>query len=214
MTTDWRAAPDFGLTQLTRRFHQDWTREGTALEIVASSAESFGGKAAPALLEDSLRLLESPLPTWAVTSLWLAATCRGYDIDRLGVDGRDWLRQIIDVCLQRLRKDDPAYHPPAPAPPSESLTGEVLDEILLVTPQLPVAITEHGWARVGGVVPALNLAATQAGPDLAFRLLLRCLSEYWVPLTQPQYDRFAALGERFGYGEPLVMAVDHLIDLE
>jgi hypothetical protein len=212
--TDWRSAPDFGLTQLTRQFHQDWSRDGTALEIVANSADSFGGKAAPALLEDSLRLLESPLPTWAVTSLWLAATCRGYDIDRLGIDGREWLRQITDVCLRRLRKDDPVYQLQAPEPASEALTGEVLDEILLASPQLPVAVTEHAWAHVGGVVPALNLAATQVSADLAFRLLLRCLSEYWVPLTQTQYDRFVALGERFGYGEPLVMAVDHLIDLQ
>jgi hypothetical protein len=33
-----------------------------------------------------------------------------------------------------------------------------------------------------------------------------------VPLAQEQYDRYRAIGERFGYGEYHVSDVDHLIE--
>ncbi|CAG6396322.1 hypothetical protein NMG29_26480 [Streptomyces cocklensis] len=48
----------------------------------------------------------------------------------------------------------------------------------------------------------------QAGPDLGFRLFLRIMYEYTVPISREKYDQWCALGKRFGYG------VSHLADLE
>jgi hypothetical protein len=43
-------------------------------------------------------------------------------------------------------------------------------------------------------------------------LFLRVLSALSVRLTREQYDRYRAIGERFGYGEYHVSYVDYLIE--
>ncbi|MDH6125930.1 hypothetical protein [Kitasatospora sp. GP82] len=65
-----------------------------------------------------------------------------------------------------------------------------------------------------GVVPALDLAIREVGPDLGFRLLLRCLSQYWAPIDRSTYERYTAMGRKFGYGDQLVPVVDFLVDLD
>jgi hypothetical protein len=200
---------NFGLTALTARIHD---REGTVDDLIRALADSYDGMGARALLDDVLRLLEAPLTDPAVTALWNAATGGDYRIDRLGIDGRDWLHRIAEICVERIRKDDPAFVTAVPAPASGELTEAVLDEFRLVGPALAAAPSEYP-PPMSEVTPVLELTIVSAGPDLGFRLLLRILAEYWVPIDRPQYDRMLALGEALDYGEDLVNDVHFLVDL-
>ncbi|MFJ1602294.1 hypothetical protein ACIOHS_02790 [Streptomyces sp. NPDC088253] len=52
-----------------------------------------------------------------------------------------------------------------------------------------------------GLVPALERVVTEACADLGYRLFLRAVKAYFVPVPADgkTYGRFVALGERFGY---------------
>ncbi|MFD7472209.1 hypothetical protein ACFV8Z_08455 [Streptomyces sp. NPDC059837] len=105
------ASGDFGLSALTSWFEGDW-QESTAHERVRQAAAADDsaqtpGSAAALLLADARRLLDSSLRTETIKVLWLSATGRGYNIDHLGIDARDWLRLIKDMCEERLREIPP-----------------------------------------------------------------------------------------------------------
>jgi hypothetical protein len=205
---------DFGLTALTAQFHQGWAWNGTTVDdLVCGVADSYDGAGARSLLDDVLRLLESPLSDSAVTGVWNAASGGEYRIDRLGIDGRDWMRRMAENCVRRIRRDDPAFAVSIPTPAPGELAEPVLDELRLVGSALAAA-TASKDPQVSGLVPARELIITTAGPDLGFRLLLRILAKYWVPIDRPQYDRMLALGEALDYGEDLVNDVHFLVDLD
>jgi predicted DNA-binding protein len=203
---------DFGLSHLAGQAHQDWY--GSREEIRrAAEGDNIGqtpGSAAAVLLEDTLRLLRSALPDAAVTALWAGAS------DRPGsTDGRDWLRLIADVCRERLSEAAPAYTP-VEAPARTELADTVLREVRETAPAVvDKAISPH-WHPVpaADVMDALEHVVTRIDPDLGFRLFLRVLSALSVRLTQEQYDRYEAIGERFGYGEYHVSNVDYLIEAD
>ncbi|MFF4157441.1 hypothetical protein [Streptomyces sp. NPDC001678] len=215
--TRFRSDWDFGFSSLTKFFYGPWRHERTALETVGDAAEGHlddpPGAAAEAILEDTLRLLESPLSTEALTTIWLAASGRGYNLPYFGIDTRDWLRQIIDVSVERLRQVDPAYTVAAPEPAPDTAASAVLDELRLVAPELTAKVASRKGYEIEGVVPALEQVVTQVDPDLGFRLFLRTLIVYRVPISEAQYSRYEALGERFGYGEFHVSDTDWLRDL-
>ncbi|GHD73566.1 hypothetical protein GCM10010317_085500 [Streptomyces mirabilis] len=200
---------DFGFSHLAGQAHQDW-RESRE-EIRKAAEGDIGqtpGSAAAVLLEDTLRLLRSALPDAAVTALWAGAS------DRPGsTDGRDWLRLIADVCRERLREAAPAYTPVV-APARTELAGTVLREVRGTAPAMMDKVVSPHWHPVPAtdVMDALEHVVTRIDPDLGFRLFLRVLNTLSVPLTQEQYDRYQAIGERFGYGEYHVSDVDHLIE--
>ncbi|MEW2302219.1 hypothetical protein AB0958_19945 [Streptomyces sp. NPDC006655] len=187
------------------RFAGEW-HEATAEEVVRQAAacddvRQAPGTAAAVLLEDSLRLLESPLSADTLTTLWLAASDGGYAIDRLGIDVRHWLGRIAEVCRKRLRDAAPAGRP---VPPSVrvDLAEAVLRELAEAPPGHPIA----GSAAL----EALAQVVSQVDPDLGFRLFLRVLRVFVVPLKAEQYARYKAIGERLGYGEFHVSDVEFL----
>lgn len=51
------------------------------------------------------------------------------------------------------------------------------------------------------MVPALESLVNRVDPDLGFRLLLRVMIAYRVPVDQARYEHWLTLGERFGYGQ-------------
>ncbi|PKV82808.1 hypothetical protein [Streptomyces sp. TLI_146] len=195
---------DFGLSGLTKWFHGPWGGEATPHELVAAAADWGSGVYAFTLSEDALRLLQSPLPTRVITVLWYAATGGNYDLDRLGMDGRAWLRQIVDVCAERIGQDDPSFTPGAPGPARDELREEVLAEIRTVRPGVEAATGTHPYHPVSDVVSALEQVVTQVDPDLGFRLFLRIMKVYQVPISESRYDRYHELGQRFSYNEFLV----------
>ncbi|WP_433190067.1 hypothetical protein [Streptomyces sp. CA-252508] len=146
--------------------------------------------------------MESDLPTDAITTLWLAATRRGFDLDHFAVDGRDWLRQIAEACEERLHDVAPTYTPAVPTA-RPGLMQEVLRELREVTLVCADKAVSPDWRPIPAttVLASLEQVITQVDPDLGFRLFLRVLVGLSLPLTEEQYAQYEAIGARFGYGE-------------
>ncbi|MFI1360311.1 hypothetical protein ACH4TV_43040 [Streptomyces sp. NPDC020898] len=206
---------DFGLSALTSLFSGSWQYEGTVREnierLVLADAGLAPGSQAAVLLDDVLRLRESPLSTDTITTLWQAASngSLGGGID---AEGRDWLGQIVDVCRQRLREVAPAYEaaPFVPRTYPVGLTEEVRGELREVVPALAVRTAnsyDHDITD-STVTNALEQVVDLVDPDLGFRLFLRVLDALSVPLTRGQCGRYVSIGEAFGYGGDLVSGVE------
>ena len=207
---------DFGISVLSERFATYWeeptVREAVALAATFDNTAETPGTAAALLFEDAVRLLNSPLSADTLTTLWLAVSDRGLDIDQLDIDGRDWLRLIADVSEERLRDVAPSYTPVV-GPVRTALTQPVLEAIDEATPDLATrTVSAHRLGIPGAAaVDAVREVVTHADPDLGYRLFLRLLNVLSVPLTMNRYAGYLALGERFGYGESLVPdAIEHL----
>ncbi|HET6861068.1 MAG TPA: hypothetical protein VFH94_28720 [Streptomyces sp.] len=197
---------DFGFSGLTKWFGSPWAVEMTPLELLEAAADWEEGAYAPALLEDAVRLLESPLPTRVIDILWCAAVGNQEFVPGARwIDGRDWLRRIVDVCRERIRRDDPRFDglPPVLVADRE-LRDAVLAEVRAIAPELERATAGHPDRRVPDVVPALERVVTEVDPDLGFRLFLRVLKSYMVSIGGSQHLRYLELGQRFGYNESVV----------
>ncbi|QIP84852.1 hypothetical protein GLX30_13320 [Streptomyces sp. Tu 2975] len=194
---------DFGLSGLTKWYGS--TFEFTPLEIAVDAADWGEGAYAPTLREDALRLLESPLPTRVIDILSCAAVRSKFVPEERWMDGRDWLRQIVDVCEERIRRDEPRFaaHPPVPAWGPE-LRDAVLAEVRTIATELEHTTADHPYYAVPEVVPSLERVVTEVDPDLGFRLFLRVLKAYLIPISDSQHLRYRELGERFGYNEFVV----------
>lgn len=193
---------DLGLSGLTKWFSGPWGPGATTPGMIAEIADWGDGGFAPLLLEDALRVLDSPLPTRTADTVLCAALGRAYGPD---FDGPGLLRQIVDVCVARVRRDDPSFEPVPPGPSVYGgLGGEVLAEIDVAGPALSAAIAHAPFREVPGAVRALEQFVTEVDPDLGYRLFLRAMKVYAVPITTSQYERYLALGERFGYHEEVV----------
>jgi hypothetical protein len=200
------ASGDFGLSALAPWFEGTW-QEDTARERVRQAAAADDsaqtpGSAAALLLADTRRLLDSSLSSETITVLWLSISGRGYNIDHLGIDARDWLQQIEDVCEERLRDVAPEYHH-APPPVRTDLRDAVLRAVREAEPLLmDVDISPH-WDAIPGerARHAIGEVVTDVDADLGFRLLMRLLAVASVPLSPEQYSHYQELGSRFGYGE-------------
>ncbi|MEU6529518.1 hypothetical protein ABZ869_10055 [Streptomyces sp. NPDC046928] len=204
------ALGDVGFSHLTAWFAGSWHHDATPEQALrqAAAADHEGqtpGSQAAFLLQDTLRLLNSPLPTPALTALWLAATDRGYNIDQLGIDGRDWLRQIVATCGEVLRDVAPAYTPSPPDVVAES-ADPVLRELRAVAPLMADRSVSPHWEAIPGTEAAavLEQVVTRVDPDLGFRLLLRMLDVLSLPLAEEQYVRYQRLAAHFGHHEDLV----------
>lgn len=90
-------------------------RAAVAHVLTDDGYERPPGSEAAVVWEDTRRMLDSGLSDATITSLWLAATDRGHGIDRLGIGGREWLEQVVEVCEQHLAEVAPAYVPVLPA---------------------------------------------------------------------------------------------------
>ena len=192
---------DFGFSELAGEFHPQWERSVPAPELLHRTVIADGyripGVQALVLWEDTVRLLRSPLSGDTLTTLWVAASHT--DPGRFGTDGPGWLRRIAEECRARLAEVAPE-HTPALPPVRADLADAVLHELREAAPLLE---REHATP--------LEQVVARVDPDLGFRLLLRVLHTASGSLTERQYGRCRALGERFGYGEDHVShAIEHL----
>ncbi|MFI6336741.1 hypothetical protein [Streptomyces sp. NPDC050535] len=159
------------------------------------------------MLADVQLLAESPLPDEVIATLWLGATRGYFDPAAHGLGGRAWLGRIADVCVARIRQDDPSYVVPAAPVPAEDQVGRaaVLQEIQGVAPALTkAAVTSLYAPPLPDLVPALEQTVAGVGADLSLRPFLRTVRAYFVPISEARHSRFLLLGERLGYPESVV----------
>jgi hypothetical protein len=196
---------DIGLSGLIKWIRYPVVNSETAgLDVVTSVADQFDGAFAYQLLQDCLVLLDSLLSSQDIETLWLAGTFREFDLERLGLDGRVWLRRIADICTDRIRCDYPSFIPAVAMPVvDEAVKEAVAAEVRSVGPALEQATAHHAYSPLDGVVPALQ-RAVDVDPDLGFRLLLRVLKGYFVPISQARYERYLAFGDELGLGADVV----------
>lgn len=173
------------------------------LMLADSSVDQFDRSKAAQLGQDVQRLLRSPLPDETIRTVWLAATHGILDPHEHGMTARTWLRRIEEAWLARVHQDDPAFAPPPPQPVvDEELRRAVIQVIHTVAEPLRLASEQPPYGvPVTGLVPALERVVTEACADLGYRLFLRAVKAYFVPVPADgeTYGRFVALGERFGY---------------
>ncbi|MFJ3925788.1 hypothetical protein [Streptomyces sp. NPDC090022] len=195
---------DFGLSGLARMIDAGWPAGTTVMDVVAAVADWGGGAYAPTLLEDALRVLESGLSPREVDILWCAASKRSYRPEFFGIDGRAWLRQVADVCAERIRQDDPSFKvAPVGSAPAASFADDVLAEVESIADALR-RVEEHPHYMVPDVVRTLGRTVTDVDPDLGFRMLLRVLKAYQITVGEARLARYQTLGERLGYDECVV----------
>ncbi|MET8756049.1 hypothetical protein ABZW32_39050, partial [Streptomyces sp. NPDC004667] len=208
---------DFGLSRLAMLFTAGWQYR-TARATIEDAVQHDGyerppGSEAAILLEDTRRILDSGLTDDTISLLWLAATDRGHNIDQSGLSGREWLKQVADVCEKHLSEVAPAYIPSASAIRTD-LRNAVLHEIRETAPVAAGTVISPGPLPLQStaVWNALEQVVSKVDPDLGFRLLLRALKILQLPLTEAQYARYETLSTKFRYGENhLLFSVNHLI---
>jgi hypothetical protein len=198
---------DFGLSGLTKYFTYPLKRnQAEGIELTELLAERYGAGYAQRVLADLQLLLTAPLPDEVLNTLWLGATQAHFDPQGEGIGIRHWLEQLANVCLARIRQNQVLPLPAAPATgQDEGLREAVLAELDGVGPALAEAVVTSLYAPpLPNLVPALRRVVTEVDPDLGFRLLLRALKAYFMPISEVRYQRFLSLGERFGYHELVV----------
>ncbi|MFD8915408.1 hypothetical protein [Streptomyces sp. NPDC059575] len=201
-----RFEEDFGFSLLAGRFHGDlWQHAYTVEEGIRGAAGdrtgTVPGSYAFALLEDTLRLLRSSLSDDTLTGLWRVVTACGYEVE----EPREWLSRVGEVCGGLLPELGPGAT--ADRPPAEA-TDTVLRELREIAPALTRGIHDSPWygastspwfALSEVAVPALEQVTVHVDPDLGFRLLLRTLIAYGVPLTEARVARYREIVTGLGH---------------
>ncbi|MFF5920668.1 hypothetical protein ACFY8C_20335 [Streptomyces flavochromogenes] len=198
-------AADFGLSGLAGTLCARSTLrldEPVVLDVAESEAEDDDHR----LGADARLLLESPLPDDVLHTVWLAAVRRCFDPAEEGTDTRTWLERVADLCPPRAPERDPyeatSLDEARPVVPEEELRTAVAAEIESAAAGLGLRVA------VPGVVPALLRVVREADADLGFRLFLRALKAYSVPVGADTYERLLALGDGLAY--PRVVVHDEL----
>ncbi|MEU6284831.1 hypothetical protein [Streptomyces sp. NPDC047028] len=202
---------DFGLTWLMAMFHQDWSHNGATGEEAARYhlVPDLEPEAVLAIRQDAQSLLDN-LDAAEIEAVWQAGTCPEgkFFNPRWGfTTGPVWMETLIQLCDAWL----------AVKPDVRPLTGEsaadgadMADAVLAEidrTRFLP-DVTRHALAE----------CVRRCSPDLAFRLLLRAISEVGLlsgaSLDPDQYARLESIGSALQYGEFVVDNVKYLVEDE
>ncbi|MET7455138.1 hypothetical protein ABZT03_25220 [Streptomyces sp. NPDC005574] len=199
---------DFGVTWLMSMFHEDWSHHGPTAAAATEYHlwEGLDQQSVLAVRKDA-RLLRG-LPSETIEALWQAGTATGpgfFSGGRTGVtSGEQWMETLVAVCDAWLSTKE---NTPPPAEPGKEDGTELADAVL----------AEIGRA---GSVPsevrgALAECARRCTPDLAFRLLLRAISEAGTEsgarLSPHHYARLETLGSALDYGQYVVSDLKHLV---
>ncbi|MGW7333839.1 hypothetical protein ACWGIU_35605 [Streptomyces sp. NPDC054840] len=200
-----RLGTDIGLSGLMKTFRYPRTNKmSIALATVWSFANREDGAYAHQLLDDVRRLLASDLSGPEVSTLWQAGTFRDFDLELCGIEGRQWLTWIEEIAEYRITWNVGDAPVPSDSSPARGLTEAVLGEIASVAQDLESATAGHAYVAVRGVVPALRRVVSEVDPDLGFRLLLRVLKSYFLPVGPTRVAGFHALAEPLGLEKALV----------
>ncbi|MFH9727325.1 hypothetical protein ACH4M4_30795 [Streptomyces sp. NPDC017254] len=189
-------AADFGLSGLAGTLCSRATLrldEPVVLGIAASEAEDDDYR----LGADVRLLLDSALPDEVLHTVWLAAVRRCFDPAEEGTDTRAWLDRVAELCPPRTPERDPyevkSLDASRPVVPEGELRTAVAAEIDAASAGLGLRVA------VPGIVPALHRVVREVDADLGFRLFLRALKAYSVPVAADAYDRLLAIGDLLAY---------------
>ncbi|MFI6413426.1 hypothetical protein [Streptomyces sp. NPDC050585] len=176
--------------------------------IAARSVAAFGAEASLALWQDVRLLRDSPLSDEAIRTVWLGATDHIFDPARDGVSARDWLARLEEAWLTAARHTGPGPVPPATRPVrDEEDRRVVLGVIRTLGPLLAFEAERHACPLpLAGLVPALEQVTGDVCPGLGYRLLLRALKSYCVPVGRETADALTSTGARFGFSPQYVHA--------
>ncbi|MFF7811587.1 hypothetical protein ACFZCF_06675 [Streptomyces sp. NPDC007945] len=195
---------DFGLTGLAKWLSVQSVGGLGPRDVVGEAIRWGEGAYAPTLLSDAELLLESSLATEVVNVLWSAAVRRAYVEEDPWLDGRAWLREIVRLVTERYGAGELSDLRGGGPGAGLAMRDAVLAEIEVMAAPLAAATESDRYGAVRGVVPALRRVVTEVDPDLGFRLFLRALKAYGVPITESRYVRYHELGEHLGYHELVV----------
>ncbi|GGK51196.1 hypothetical protein [Streptomyces flaveus] len=202
----------FGVPWIMGFFHQDWSLDASmAAEAVAHQFVEELEPTAVLLVRRDAQLLLGNLTSAQIEALWVGCLEWGHSFfPRRVADGAEWMRQVIGVCDAWLscRTETPTLSG-ADQYEGRELAGQVLTEV-----------AEFGSVLDLEVADALSECVRSCTPDLAFRLLLRALSErnsalpmeQRFSLTREQYARLEEIGRALNYGEYVVSDIKYLVD--
>ncbi|MFD7017580.1 hypothetical protein [Streptomyces sp. NPDC059928] len=184
---------DFGLSGLARKLCSRVTLR-LDLPVVLALAEAIEDDR---LDTDVRLLLDSPLPEEVIHRVWLAAVRRCFDPLSEGMEMHTWLLRVSAACPPRTEALDPAetrvLDEARPVVAEAELRTVVAMEIDQVAAGLDRAVA------VPGIAGALRRIVDHADADLGFRMFLRAIKAYSLPLENEQYERLLAIGERLAY---------------
>lgn len=176
--------------------------EAVVLALAGAAAEDDDLQ----LGRDVRLLLDSPLPDGTLRVVWLAAVRRCFDPVEESTDTRAWLRRVSEVCPSRTPDRDPyevkALDEVRPTVSEEELRTTVGAEIQAVADGLERAVA------VPDIVPALLRVVHEVDADLGFRMFLRAVKAYSVPVEKERYDRLVAIGDLLAH--PAAAVYDRL----
>ncbi|MFC9625905.1 hypothetical protein ACFTXM_40095 [Streptomyces sp. NPDC056930] len=181
----------------------------SAMVLIAErSVTELGRHSSLQLGRDVRRLLDSTLPEESIRTAWVGSTDHVFDPCKEEVGPRAWLELIESAWCAAESRREPSFVPP----PAEPVTDSVLRDAVLgamgpVIADLTLAHEEgerFNPLPLAGLVPALEQVVVHACADLGYRLFLRAVKYYALPVSASCRAAFVALGERFGYPELLV----------
>ncbi|WP_055588971.1 hypothetical protein [Peterkaempfera griseoplana] len=148
-------------------------------------------------------LLESSLPEETIRTAWAGSTDYAFDPVKEGVAPRIWLKRIESVWLAAERRRDPNFVPPSARPVTdEALRAEVLRVMRPLADGLTAAHTNTQVSNpspLPPLLPALQRVVTEACADLGYRLFLRAVKFYTLPVGEALFTEMVALGGRLGH---------------
>ncbi|MFE9913219.1 hypothetical protein [Streptomyces clavifer] len=179
------------------------------LLITERSVRELGHPASLQLGRDVRRLLDSGLADDTIRTAWVGSTDHAVDPTKQEVGAREWLDRVESTWLAAESDRDPGFTPPA----AEPVTDEALcaAAIRAIAPVAAALTRAHEEGEVfnplplpAPLVPALEQVITRACADLGFRLFLRAVKRYALPLDGPCRAALVALGERLSHPEGAV----------
>ncbi|MFD8494920.1 hypothetical protein [Amycolatopsis sp. NPDC059657] len=191
---------DYGITGLASQFHEDWGHVGGPMDVVETTMRDDDDHAEVIALRNDAMLLLDGLESDEIERLWLASAYSGnfFGSRTFGITtGAQWMERIIERCDRRL-----ASH----SAPTSRIPGPGRQLASTVTAEVTEALSEHDLCAV------LVKCVSECSPDLAFRFLLRVIGERRHRFSTTLYERYARLGEEFGYGEFVVSDVKYLTE--
>ncbi|GII80066.1 hypothetical protein Sru01_50480 [Sphaerisporangium rufum] len=201
---------DFGITQLASAHYISswWEHYETGLDIVRELAREQNAGANQEYLFDALLLDASPLTAGQLAALWRSACDSWHHPDVDGLDGRGWLRAIIDIMTPPVRAAGLEVTPPDEIDRRPKAAERVTRAVrrFSITANFHLDPADEEYLR------RAMLDLVEYGlPELAFRFFLVCAVKHWTPVDLAFIDELHETAELFEYEPYVVYRLTHIL---